>query len=271
MRNLDMDRVTSQLSRRFGEIPTATITETTEIEPGLARVICQLTPGNRDADANLRGITALFNGQASPIEGSFRPLAKDGSRLTLVGFVTSNREVKQLTKDVKAHMTIISKNVLMDEENSLWDVNRTPSGDLYISRQEGEDLSEIMASLVTPRLGIPTFQSIASYVNTESEYVAFATVDGNIRHGFISESSEEELKVLCRDSGEVESINPGQVIESITNLDSGDIIKNAIESAYEDTNGMDVDKMVEYYKKVYQYDPEYMKKVEDQIRNRAAA
>jgi len=212
------------------------------------------------AAATIYDYQTLDNGA---IEGSFRRLkGYPDYRPVMAGFLCPNVEVR----DYKEESTykVMASNILMDpEDESLWKLSTSESGNKYLTRQGQEDLSELLSIARTRDPSIPTVASLASDV-VNREYVAYVDpTEYKMLYGYGIPASAGTTEVVERNTGKSVIVSNALIVE-IAALNDSDVFTEV--AAPEDEKGMR-----DYYKEVYEYAPEYYSMLEEIIRNRATA
>jgi len=215
-------------------------------------------------------LSSLFKGHCTPIPYSWRVLEGAGVP-TIVGYVSS--PVKTRTIKDTSGMQELSKNLYLDpEDESLWNVC-SEGGNMYLSH-DVEDLSETLeASSVdhAPRLSqVAVMAAVDSQDTAGSEYVAYVSpTTQKVRYGFVVASGNEFVEIVPHvdvtdDSGHtdpVEAVPPDLLFHRMS------IPSNDIPLPVRIPQGKE--HQIVYYKRVYGYDPAFLKQFEDQIRSDA--
>lgn len=264
---LNIDEVSKKLEARVGDLPNAQVNEYELIgNTNIARVIVTINP-NKGSSKNFDALAALFDGNAAPIAHSFRRInGTYETRCTAIGFVAPNRIVEKLDDERKSKMKVISKNILMDTvDQSLWDVKETASEGAFIIRKGEEDLSELLATVCTPRSDIHGMAVVATAFVEPEQYAYWVNPKlQEINCGFVVKANDQTTEVICRQSGDAETIDNRLIVEVVSHLNLGVARKQA-------TAGEAAEDAKEYYAKVFSYDPEYLNEIDKIIDGHAAA
>ncbi|HEY9663995.1 MAG TPA: hypothetical protein V6C65_36555, partial [Allocoleopsis sp.] len=222
-----------------------------------------------DAETNLNAIAKLFEGRATPIAKSFR--RTNGSyetRCRAIGFVVPNRITELLDSERKGRMKAISKNILMDTaDDSLWDVKEVES-DTFIVRKSEEDLSQLLSSLYTRVPGMTPLSAVASAYVEPEQYLFYVDAGTHeINSGFVIDSNDNTTKVVARHDNDIHEIDNRMIIEIVSH----------VEVEMEKPEGLKVESKdfaedaKEYYSKIFGWDADYFKQIEEIIDGHAAA
>lgn len=236
---------------------TINITDFVIKSPTLAKVIVSYT-GEMDADYIRTELSKKLDHLATPVKSSFKRI-REG---VAVGFIRANKAIRAVSGDeIKAGYRVMSSNILMDnQDKSLWEVRDGVDGK-YLARHGQEDLTALVEASVQRRTDTPRVGQITIAKAAPSELVAFVDDSGDVDHGFAFATNDQKVKVLSYsrriavtvDYDNVVSIYPvaipahlrNEVLASMTN----DQKKNA----------------KDYYSRLYNYNPEYLQMVMDQI------
>jgi hypothetical protein len=251
----------------------------------LAKVILTYS-GQPSKEEARTSIAKLFNGMASAVEDSFRPLTNEGEIRSIIGFVRANREVhpwdpknREIAKNFRVMAS--NTNLLMDKrDESVWEVRKGATGS-YIAKQGNEDLSDLVYLAKASHAGVaPKFSQTASVNADPQEFVAFVSTDSEeVEHGFVVQSNAAKeatetakyrpasMVVVPHGIDEPVAILASQLID-IRHLDREDIATMGMKMT---TASTDKAAQIEYYKKAYSYAPEYVNLVIQQINSMATA
>lgn len=255
MNQLNMARVASKLSAK-GDFVVANIHDSTSLAGGrLYRVVVSCVEGTKERMG--QAIALALKNEASVVADSFRPLPYEN---TYVGFVVPNTQVRDYNPTVLSTMQELSSNMLMDQaDESIWTVQS--SGDAkYLCRQSDEDLSELIQTARVRKPGIPSVsQVVASVSGEELEYAAFVDPSkAALRFGFIVETAGTTVTILARDT------------DKLIKMDKQFIVESADLSGKFEELSSDNKEMMDYYRQVYNYDPKFLKMIENIIKERSS-
>lgn len=243
---------------------SVTVTEYQMVNDRTARVMATVT-GRPSRDRMFQDMSAVLK-DGTPVRSSFRWLEENKY---MVGFVTSNPEVRVLgnDQDIKASYNLVARNMYIDKsDESLWELRESQSGK-FLSRRGSDNLSELLeASRSTPSGSTPRMYSVVQAAVRRHEVLAFVSTDSNVvevDHGF------------CVDVGERNGERAYRVV-SFTNNQPVSVQASAVVGAYAVAEPMkvegaqlvkaaDVGTQIEYYRKAYPYNQEYIEKIIKQI------
>jgi hypothetical protein len=264
-RNLDLDAIHAKIQTAGF---TLNVNDYEMVTPTLARVMLTYTGNVPMAQEEVRaGISKLFEGQASPVAESFRKV-KDG---VIAGFVKTAREVREFDSGAvtAGKMKEMAANLLMDKtDESLWEKKSGASGD-YLVRQGNDDLSGLVHLATNKQIGQPTFAHLASMPAEPKEFAAFVSIDSEeVEHGYVVASADGKMTVVPVGSDDAVEVQTAQLVEVI-NLDGEDAKAAGTVMAAE--VAADKSAMIEYYRKMFSYAPDYVQKIVDIINQHSFA
>lgn len=247
---------------------TASIVDYRMITPRLAEVIAHVTGKMNKAEMFDRILGAL-NGLASPVRESFR-WVDPGS--TVIGFVNTNHEVQPIEQnDPLTGYKNVAANMYLDDEENLWSLEETAGGK-YLVRNGTDDLPTVLSSVKRSRpTGAPMLASLASVDVTSGELVAFVDHQNDVSYGMVigSKQGDADTKaILAFGSGKLVRVHKDLIVTAVT-VEFGN--KDKIGDRPVTAGVPDPEKMIEYYRKAYSYNADYLEKVIRDIEEQAAA
>lgn len=261
-RNLDLDALASKINSF-----TLNVNDYEMLSPTLARVVVTYT-GTLPVREEIRAAVArMFGGAASPVAESFRKVT-DG---VIAGFVKASREVREYDEGLvtAGKMRVVASNMLMDNtDHTLWEVKESSTGK-YTVRKSDEDLSALVHLACRTQMTQPTLAHLASMPAEPKEFAAFVSEDSEeVEHGYVIASEKGKMTVLPAGSDTPVEVTTAHLVE-VMNLDGEDSKAFGHEMAAE--VAADKATMIEYYKKMFSYSPEYIAKVIQIINQHAFA
>lgn len=244
---------------------TLSLTDYKMINPQLAKVVIAYT-GDHDKNTVAASIGRKLNYQAQAVENSFRSVQEG----VAVGFVRANREVRIVKSDneLRASYTVMSSNILMDQsDESLWEMKQGAGG-RYLARTQEEDLSNLIEASSNPRHDVVKLRNMALAAAARHEFLAYVDDSGTTDYGFCVAASADKMRVVSY------STRTPIVIES-SNLVSVHQVKikrsthNQIVAS--NISRQDKDQSIEYYKKLFNYDKNYLDDIINFIETDAVA
>lgn len=238
-------------------VNTVAITDYTMVSPSLARVIISYT-GSPDKSFINNTLVKKFKGLAAPVEASFRSLDNNSA----VGYVHLNREVRATNeKQIRAGYKVLSKNILMsNEDDSLWEVKKG-AGSIYLARHGEEDLSSIVQSTLSHNSTAPRFGLVASVMPQPKELAAYVTNTGDMDYGFVTKVGTKKVAIVSRATGKPVIMNSDRIVASYEAEIPVSMDKKIRKKLIAETTDEAKATMEDYYRELYGYDPNYMNEV----------
>ena len=253
----------------------ASVTEYSMVNDRVARVIVS-TVSNPNTRSLQAALESNLGESVSPVRGSFRWLNSEKS--ALIGFVALATPQRLLEKDdpVQAGYRLVARNMYMSQEDqSVWEMKKASAG-TYMVRQGQDDLTELLETArVSPRGGVPRMASVVSASAQPTELVAFVNSRGlsapSVDYGFAVTRNDGSIDVVTASYDKPIHVRANEIVASYT-LDANEVHRNLTQGMERRSikAGADKSASVEYYKKLYSYAPEYLKKVLDEVDEMAA-
>ena len=268
MQRLDLESFASKLAARLPRV-VAGIHDAKPINKSLVKVVATFSTLDVDANQLQMALAKLFGEAASAIPGSFRPLR--GSKTpAAVGFITANTVIVDYDEKVVAKMKVMASNLLMDSaDESMWEI-RSSGPAKYLARVQNEDLAELVQLANVKAFHVPMLNRVALASISSSEFVGYIdTINNEMKYGFVVKAGDESIDVLPLGEDEAETIENDLIVES-AHLNGADQELAAKAGIGQPSNASDKASLVEYYKELYAYDPDYMKQMVAIIEGHAA-
>jgi hypothetical protein len=229
--------------------------------PNLAQVVISYT-GKFDKETLRASLREKFDNRVAPVEDSFHEI-KAGAA---VGFLRANREVRMPdTQELRAsYRKVGASNIMMsDADNSLWEVKEGKSGK-YLARTGQEDLSELVQASVNRRTDIPGLRHLATASVANNEFVSFVSKSGDLDHGFVMATNKENTKIkLVSFATRTDTIVP---LENVTAISRVPLPQSFVQQmATAGISREEKSQASDYWKKLYEYAPNYLSDVLDQV------
>ena len=254
------------------DLAPASITEYNMVTDRVARVIVNCSKSR--PDQIFARLHDVLKNRATPIRASFRWLVRDES---MIGFVATNQETRVVNKEqLTASFRLVanSSNIYLNkEDDSIWEL-RNGTGGTYLSKTTGDDLGELIESVRASRSGAPRMASIMAATVQAHEVVAFVHSEENtnpdMEYGFcVGRQGDDYLVVTANHEAPVR-------VSANTVVGCYSVDQNALKAKVNAATkagiraGFDKKPVIEYYKKAYSYDKNYLAMVIKQIEESAA-
>lgn len=197
-----------------------------------------------------------FNRKLEPVKNSFT-CHKKGNRILISGFMVKGRQTRPLEE--QARLKEIAKNVYMDDQDSsIW-----TTVDNMLVKTVKEDLSEI-ASTVRPQPviknkpeeGLRLIPKYEGSSNTQFMKV-FDVITSSITYGCRVNDNH-----IYSDKLGVVEVAQNTVVDYL-------LLKGMDKVSHIEVSSTSTEGMIEYYRKLLDYDPEYFRQMEKIIDERA--
>lgn len=264
-RNLDLDSLAAKATLSGF---TLNVNDYQMVTPTLARVMLTHTGTVPTSQEEIRAeVARMFGGQASPVAESFRKVTDK----VVAGFVKTAREVREFDSGMvtAGKMKEMAANLLMDKnDESLWEKKSGAAGD-YLVRQGNDDLSGLVHLATNRQMGQPTFAHLASMPAESKEFAAYVSTDTEeVEHGYVVASADGKMTIVPVGAEDGVEVQVAQLVEVI-NLDGEDA--KAAGGVMAAEVAADKGAMIEYYRKMFSYAPDYLQKIIDIINQHAFA
>jgi hypothetical protein len=229
--------------------------------PNLAQVVISYT-GKFNKETLRASLREKFDNRVTPVEDSFHEI-KAGAA---VGFLRANREVRMPDQqELRAsYRKVGASNIMMsDADNSLWEVKEGKSGK-YLARTGQEDLSELVHASINRRTDIPGLRHLATASVANNEFVSFVSKSGDLDHGFVMATNKENTKIkLVSFATRTDTIVP---LENVTAISRVPLPQSFVQQmATAGISREEKSQASDYWKKLYEYAPNYLSDVLDQV------
>lgn len=296
---LNLARVVANFRSRVRSSIVANIHDYSQHTPRLAKVVACFNTDDADSGELYAAVTAALGGNAVPVDGSFRRIHSHALP-TMVGFVRANTEVLDFTVAAERGMRTLAANVLMDAaDESIWEVKQA-AGTKVLVRQGTEDLSQVLTTARVQVKRTPVLSTIGIEVPEARRFVAFVDPrTSTTRYGYVISAGLGDVEILPF-ATEDERMDDQMLMAPKADNSSEDLrgdgnvisqrladrcapisvgLDNLVETAHMNGNdsfaeiaapsGNEKDRMIDYYRKVYEYAPDYFQRVVEQIQGHA--
>lgn len=268
MQRLNMNRVAARLSSI--QRVTATLNDYSVCEGNAAAKVVLSFNTKPNSDEVHTVIANLFNKSVSVVRNSFRRINAEREHATvMVGFVVPNTLMEPYNERAGSRFQIMSANILMDKtDETLWAIRETDAGRM-LCRQGADDLTELLETARVRRVGVPQMASVvasATSIAAPGEYAAYVDpASASVRFGYVLSTHGDSLDIVTSHADHSVVTVATPLVVEVAALDG---VPQRKEQAAPVADGKN---MSEYYKKVYDYDPQYFQKLEEIINQHAAA
>ena len=254
-------------SRAFAGIDTATvaINDYRMVSPNVAEVVVSTTGKMKPMEIAAK-LVKVMNESATPIHGSFR-WVKDNIAVGFVSTAAAPRLIES-ESELSGYRHVASNMYLDESDESLWEL-RNGAGGKYLARKGSDELPEVLSSVRRPRgAGVPSTASIQRPEPEANEFVCFVNSKAEIDYGFVVGKDKNQNLAVVNEACVADraiSVDPKMVV-------SFEQVQLPPHSKMPTLAGVpDAATMIDYYRKAYFYNGDYLKKVIETINDQAAA
>lgn len=278
-----ISQITKQNARN---LPSVAILGFQTVGNGLARIVAEVAHNqNSKADHSKVGeaLTRLFGGKLTAVASSFKSIEKAPYTEKIDGFVSVNSEVQPYVEGMQG-LRSVSSNMFMDDEEKMWVLRKTESGDLLVKStgiEDHHDLANLLNACCSSGYSLSSEgrkhnQELAQFQGSVQggdfiKYVSLST--GEAKVGFAVASTEEGLIVLPSDGGDEEEIPKEAVVEQ---YDDSELPEDQMPESESAEIGValargtaDINFMLDYYKRVYARSPAFYAEFAKRVRSHA--
>jgi predicted transcriptional regulator len=231
---------------------------------------------NVNAADILASLSAACNNQFKPVQNSVKVL--DAGRVNAVVRAIMVPAIDVLPLETaQANMQSLSKNMFLDGDENMWTLRESDSGNVVVRAltiDNPEELVDMMSSCSSAQgVDDPFTHNIINRYEQELSHVEggdfisyFSSKSGAVVTGFVVAEVEDNghTTLLALSSNqEPEQIERSAIITYI----SGDEIAYPEDVKVSVSASADSNRLIQYYKQVYAYNPEYFKNIEAMILN----
>lgn len=261
----------------------AYISQVTPINQTHVAAVVHVIHGHQEdiRDNVAAAISESTNREFMSVSGSITLLESTNTETFLRCIMAQTKDIKPASEATT--MTALSANMYMDASEQLWSLKANAGNDILVRSSDlnnSEELLEMIASCSSVRGFQDGLRSKypAIYKKHEAHMAELATASGGDMVSFVSESAThvgfiaaqvqdvDKFSYLVVDNaGEQHSISCDQIVA----LMDGSNLTEFPDVGVSMSSSIDVNKLVDYYKRVFSYNPEYYDRIENIIRQHA--
>lgn len=304
MNRLNLTAVAAKMAARVSTV-TANVVDFQVLSPTLAKVVATFNTLEATREDLHDAVCAAMKNTAMPVRNSFRALSSYGNP-AMVGFVALNRETKPFTEAAAAKMTALASNMLMDAvDDSLWEVRSDGAGGKMLCRQQDGDAMRGLletARVRAPRA--PKLENVMAGVDAGNFTAFIDPATDSLRFGYVLATDLEitappvsgiDLDAVGNEAVEIIPLDSivdnesdeltgegNRVAERLVEDQAPVIVPASLLVECAELNGSDrvaevaapsnvfnKQAMLDYYKQMYSYAPDYYNKLAAIINNHA--
>lgn len=252
--------------------PAITVQKVTPINEKYARVT-----GTIRATATaeqLRNAVTRLGDRLCAVAGSFVKVNKTGMAHTVEGIVTVHQERIALTPEIRDNFKAVSSSMYLDEEEKIWNLKRTPAGEILIRAAVGDEdtlLSNMLQSVASSSPQSRDVHRQASECDASrasiqgGDLALFVGSEGTPVMGFVvaavanADGTDAGLSMVTRSMEDVELIDRNQVVAFVAGSEL-ELQKDDAVKALASGGRVDMDFIANYYRQVFMRDTAYFEK-----------
>lgn len=272
--------------------PTVEIQHYAPAGSGLARFVGRVihtAKSRADDSLVLKAIRDRFDGRMCAVAGSVQVVDKGPVSDTVTGVLSVVREsIAVASSEDMNGFRAIASNMFLDEEDRMWTLNKTEAGSLLI-RSNGIDddqallgMLHAVASSAATSMQAQQLAAVASSVKNQIEagkFASYVNVNNELATGFIvavaSDENSSQVVILPGADAEAESVDANAVVEVqdvpndvLPSLSEDEQIQISIAAS---RGAVNIEMMLDYYRKVFGHRPDYYDQLAQRIRSHAFA
>lgn len=232
-------------------------------------------------------VSAATKNDLSVVPGSCVVIEEGRGNTMIRTLLNRVEEIIPIESASAAGIHSISANMYVDRATNVWTVRSSDAGDVLVREAAANDNEELIgmirsvssASETTLRSNMPeTAAALNAFEQSlctaeGGDMITFLSNSNVVEAGFVGvrltdEASGDVSYLVVSKSGNEETISPRSVV---TILGCDEIEANAFPAidSVSAALGVNVEKLVDYYRRVFSYSPEYLAKLEQRIRQHA--
>ena len=225
-------------------------------------------------------VSASCDREFVPVEGSSVAL-QVGKTTSFVRTIMNRMQDIIPVSQIGDEFTALSNNMYMDKSERMWAIRRSESGEDMLVRQSSANDSAELIDMIRSVSGVQHINLQSSMPElarniaihnatlaaaTGGDMISFVSNSGDLKVGFIAANVTDDNSLLVVDQeGKEEQISSMSMVAIL----SGDEIDGNALPAVDSVSaavGVDVNKLLDYYGKVFRYKPDYFSKLADIIK-----
>lgn len=263
--------------------PSLKLVNVTKINDKYAR-ITGVIRATATAEQLAASVTRLGD-RLQAVASTFVKVNKTGLLNTVEGIVTVHQERVALTGANSDSFKAVSSSMYLDDEEKIWNLKRTPTGDILIRANTGDEdevLNDMMKSVASSVASDRDLVRQMSDCDASRQSIQggdlamFVGQDDKVVMGFVvaavanADGSDAGLAMVTRSMEDVEMIDRNQVV-SFVRGDELELPQDEAVKALASGGRVDMDFIADYYRRVFMRDPAYFEKFMERFNNHVFA
>ena len=279
------------VAKRSSEtVPVVSMLDFETLGNGMARVVMDVTHNRFTRDNHslvAQAISQSFDNKIGVIEHTFDSLSSAPMSERITGVVRVNTEAIPMEDALKRGFKSVSSNIFFDTEDKMWSLHKSASGSVLVKNTGIEDESALrdilsMQCMAAGARSLSNYEGKAMHSlsatqqNIEGgDFVDYINNVGQVASGFVvaSVSGEQNILVLSVNEEDGEEVSRSSVLQKhdVSEFPETEFTEQEqVEHTVSISRGaVDVNFLLDYYKKVYRRSPEFYKKFAQRVRSHA--
>lgn len=251
---------------------------------------------NHQVDAQINPADVLISlhnatgGRLSAVAGSFVTLGEEPVRTIVQGVMSMSRAVIPFSDNLEQQgFRSLSSNMFLDQNEQIWSVQEGENGGKVCVRSNAidnpEELQGLLAKCTTTisagadpsyftavasgQVATPNGGDFLTFV--DSGQTKFGVVVASVYENEQADSYTGDVIVLASDGDQEVKISDAQIVANVGAVNYEDLPEELAATAAGNVGKSQIGQMVDYYKKVFSYRPDFFKQLEQRIRQHSYA
>jgi hypothetical protein len=221
-----------------------------------------------------KAINAQFKGKLRAVARSFKLVESSSSdvnnvRFELQGFVVPNVEIIEASSEEGTKMKAVASNMFMDDQDCIWH----KTGDFLYKKSDietSEELNNFLKECSSSNVRQRKSSGFNTILANAGDFISYLT-KGEICCGFVIATDTENQKLMVIAEGE----DDPEVIDAFDIQDTATIDEDKVKLPEEDemvetsSSAIDINAIISYYKRWFQYNPQYANMLIDRLKKHA--
>jgi hypothetical protein len=220
----------------------------------------------------LTSINEKFNGKLRAVARSFRIVETANSdrnnvQVQLEGYVVPNVEIIALSSEQGSRMKCVASNMFLDAGDCIW----SKTGDFLYKKSDvetAEELNQFLTECASSTVRMRKTVGFEQVVVASGDFISYMS-KGEMCYGFVVASDESNGKLMVLAEGEEDP----EVIDTFDVQDQAVINDDQVRFPEEEemvetsATSVDVNALVNYYKRWFAYNPKYAQTLIDRLKS----
>lgn len=263
--------------------PSLKLVNVTKINDKYARVTGTIR-ATASAEQLIASVTRLGD-RLQAVAGTFVKVNKTGLHNTVEGIVTVHQERVALTDANSDSFKAVSSSMYLDDEEKIWNLKRTPAGDILIRANTGDEDEVLNGMMKCVASNVASDRDLVRQMSDcdasrqsiqGGDLAMFVGREDKVVMGFVvaavanADGSDAGLAMVTRSMEDVEMIDRNQVVSFVRGAEL-ELPQDEAVKALASGGRVDMDFIADYYRRVFMRDPAYFEKFMERFNNHVFA